>query len=101
MSSADNPVEPENLIAAALDAAEEIRDALDGLTEKTATDPDAPFEPDALARLAALKQDDRAAFEALRAKLKKAGCRGTALDESIAEENGEMGGRAVRRRPTS
>jgi hypothetical protein len=30
MSSADNLVEPENLIAAALDAAEEIRDALDG-----------------------------------------------------------------------
>jgi hypothetical protein len=76
---ADNPVEPENLIAAALDAAEEIRDALDGLTEKTATDPDAPFGPDALARLAALKQDDRAAFEALRAKLKKAGCRVTPI----------------------
>jgi hypothetical protein len=63
MSSADNPVEPENLIAAALDAAEDIRDPLDGLVEKTATDPGAPFAPDALARLAALKQDDRAAFE--------------------------------------
>jgi hypothetical protein len=93
MSSADNPVEPENLIAAAIDAAEDIHDPLDGLAEKTATDPGAPFAPDALARLAALKQDDRAAFEALRAQLKKAGCRVTALDESVAEENGDMGGR--------
>jgi hypothetical protein len=93
VSSADNPVEPENLIAAALDAAEEIRDALDGLVEKTATDPGAPFAPDALARLAALKKENRAGFEALRAQLKKAACRVTALDESIAEENGDMGGR--------
>ena len=46
-----------------------------------------------LERLAALKRDDRAAFEALRAQLKKAGCRVTALDEAIAEESGEAGGR--------
>ena len=44
-------------------------------------------------RLAALKKDDRAAFEALRSQLKKAGCRVTALDEAIAEENGDVGGR--------
>jgi thioredoxin-like negative regulator of GroEL len=60
-------------IIVAIDAAEEVRDASDGLVEKTATDPGAPFAPDALARLAALKQDDRAAFEALRGQLKKAG----------------------------
>jgi hypothetical protein len=66
---------------------------LDGLVEKTATDPGAPFAPDALARLAALKKENRAGFEALRAQLKKAACRVTALDESIAEENGDMGGR--------
>ena len=64
-----------------------------GLVEKTATDPGAPFAPDALVRLAALKKDDRAAFEALRAQLKKAGCRVTELDEAIAEESGDTGGR--------
>jgi hypothetical protein len=62
-----------------------------GLAEKTATDPGAPFAREALERLAALKKDHRAAFEALRAQLKKAGCRVTALDDAIAEENGERG----------
>jgi hypothetical protein len=85
--------EPENLIAAAIDEAEVICDHLDGLVEKTAIDPGAPFAPDALERIAALKKDDRAAFEALRAQLKKVGCRVTALDEAIAEENGDTGGR--------
>jgi hypothetical protein len=47
-----------------LDAAEDIRDPLEGIVEKTATDPGAPFVPDALERLASLKKDDRAAFEA-------------------------------------
>jgi len=93
MSRTDNPVEPENFIAAVIEAAEDIRDPLEGLVEKTATDPGAPFEPDALERLAALKKDDRAAFETLRSKLKKAGCRITALDEAIAEESGDTGGR--------
>ena len=46
-----------------------------------------------LEALAALKKDDRAAFEALRSQLKKAGCRVTALDEAIAEESGDTGGR--------
>jgi hypothetical protein len=90
----DNPVELDNLIDAAIDAPEEIRDPLDGLIEKTATDPGAPFAPDALKRLAALKKGDRSAFEALRARLKKADCRVTALDDAIAEENGDMGGRS-------
>ena len=49
--------------------------------------------PEVLERLAALKKEDRAAFEALRSKLKKAGCRVTALDEAIAEESGDTGGR--------
>ena len=35
---------------------------------------------------------DRAAFEALRAQLKKAGCRVTALDEAIAEVENRLGG---------
>ena len=47
-------------------------------------------------RLAELKKYDRAAFEAMRARLKDAGCRVTALDEAMAEENGET----ARRGPT-
>jgi hypothetical protein len=66
---------------------------LDGLVEKTASDPGAPFTPEVLEALAALKKDDRAAFEALRARLKSAGCRVTELDEAIPKEDGEVGGR--------
>jgi hypothetical protein len=80
-------------ISAAIDAAEEVRDPLEGLVERTAADAGAAFAPDVLERLAALKREDRAAFEALRAQLKKAGCRVTALDDAIAEESGEAGGR--------
>ena len=40
-----------------------------------------------------MKKGDRAAFEGLRAQLKKAGCRVATLDEAIAEENGETHGR--------
>ena len=75
--SPDHPLEPENPIADAIDAAEDIRDPLDGLVERTAADPGAPFAPE----VAALKKDDRAAFEALRAQLKKASCRVTALEK--------------------
>ncbi|MDP8994924.1 MAG: hypothetical protein M3N07_08105 [Pseudomonadota bacterium] len=86
----------EDLIAAAIDGAEELRDPLVGLVERTAADPGAPFAPEVLARLAALRKEDRAALEALRARLKRAGCRVTALDEAIAEESGTAG----RRGPT-
>jgi hypothetical protein len=94
--SPDHPLEAERLIADAIDAAEDIRDPLEGLDEKTAADPGAAFAPDVLERLAALKREDRAAFEALRSQLKKAGCRVTALDEAIAEENGDAGGRGAK-----
>ena len=94
--STDNPALPENLIAAAIETAEEIRDPLGGLVEKTATDAGAPFAPDTVERLATLKKEDRPAFEVLRAQLKKAGCRVTALDQALAEENGNTG----RRGPT-
>src|SRR6516165_5755716 len=93
MSEANRPIDPENLVAVAIQAAEDILDPLEGLVENTASDPGAPFAPDALERLAALKKDDRAAFEALRAQLKGAGVRVTALDEAIAGKNGETGGR--------
>ena len=46
-----------------------------------------------LVRLRELKREDRAAFEVLRAQLKKAGCRVTVLDDAVAEESGDSGGR--------
>ncbi|MFY9839885.1 MAG: hypothetical protein WAK55_26120, partial [Xanthobacteraceae bacterium] len=88
----EHQTEANNPVAAAIDASEVVRDPLEGLIEKTATDPGAPFQPAVLERLVALKKDDRAAFEVLRAELKSAGCRMTALDEAIDEENGDMGG---------
>jgi hypothetical protein len=92
----DQTGESENLIAAALAAAEDIRDPLEGLVERTAIDSGAAFAPDVLERLAALKKGDRAAFQSLRAQLKKVGCRVTALDEAIPEKDGGIG----RRGPT-
>jgi hypothetical protein len=80
-----------NPIAEAIGAAEDIADPLDGLVERCAADPGAAFTPDVLERLVTLKKDDRAAFELLRSKLKKSGCRVTALDEAIAEESGDTG----------
>ena len=78
-----------NPILDAIDAGEEIPDPLEGLVEKCAENPGAAFTPEVLKGLVALKAEDRAAFEALRAKLKKAGCRVTALDEAMAEESGD------------
>jgi hypothetical protein len=49
---------------AAINAAEEIGDPVDGLVEKTTADPGAPFAPDALERLAIVKNDDRALIQA-------------------------------------
>jgi hypothetical protein len=82
----------ENQIAATIEGAEDIRDPLDGLVEMTAADPGAPFAPEVLVRLATLKKEQSAAFETLRARLKRAGCRVTALDDAIAEENGDADG---------
>lgn len=70
----------------AIEAAEEITDPLDGLVEKSAEDPGAAFTPEVLERLIEQKKEDRAAFEALRAKLKNAGCRVTELDKALAKE---------------
>ena len=93
-------LEPDQLIADAIYAAEEMPDPLAGLVERTTADPGAPFMAETLEALAALKSDNRAAFEALRSQLKKAGCRVTALDDAIAEESGDAGA-AGRRRPIS
>jgi hypothetical protein len=82
---------------AVVDAAESTSDPLDGLVEKTVTDPGAPFVPEVVKQLAALKKDNNATFEALRAKLKKAGSRVAALDKAIANESGETAGRDMTR----
>lgn len=84
-----------NPILDVIEAAEEIRDPVHGLVERSASDPGAAFAPEALERVAALRKDDRAAFEALRAQLKRTGCRVTELDQAIDEELGDGG-----RRPT-
>src|SRR5262245_40715762 len=86
-----------NPIAEAMGAAEDIPDPLDGLVEECAVDPGAAFAPEVLKRLATLKKEDRAAFEVLRSKLKKAGCRIAALDEVIAEENWPIRAKGFRR----
>ncbi|PWJ13802.1 hypothetical protein [Jannaschia seohaensis] len=71
--------------------ADETLNLLDGLVDRAAEDPGAPFAPDVLKCLIALKTENRAGFEDLRFRLKKAGCRVTALDEAMARECG--GGR--------
>ena len=79
----------EETIASTIDGAEEVHDPLEGLVERTKTDPGAPFRSEVLERLVALKKDDRAAFEKLRSELRAAGCRVTALDEALVEASGE------------
>jgi hypothetical protein len=61
-------------------------DPLADLVERTAVNPGAPFEAEALARLTALKKQDPAAFEILRSRLKKV-CRVTELDKNIEGES--------------
>jgi len=85
--------ETAKMIAATIDAAEVVRDPLEGLIKRTAIDPGAAFAPAVLERLAALQKEDLAAFEVLRSQLKKAGCRVTALDVAMKEGSGETGGR--------
>lgn len=87
---------PYPLIPDVADDAERPLDPLDNLAERTVADPGAPFAPDVLERLAALRREDRAAFEALRAQLKAANCRVTELDKAIAATSGDAG----RRGPT-
>ena len=86
----------EQRIKAAVEQAKELPDARDELVSESTADPSAPFAPEVVSALAALKRDDPRAFEGLRAQLKGAGVRITALDEAIAEAGGESSGR----RPT-
>jgi hypothetical protein len=87
----DADVELARCIAQAIDDAEEILDPLDGLAERCAADPGAPFTSEVLEQLGSLKREDHASFERLRSKLKHAGCRVTALDKAIAAETGDVG----------
>jgi hypothetical protein len=89
-------LDPVNLIHDAIEAAETVADPLAELVGQTAADPGAPFKSEAVEALAALHRGNRAAYEALRSQLKKAGCRVVALDDTIAEKGGEQG----ERRPT-
>jgi hypothetical protein len=84
---------PRDLICAAVDNAEEVRDPLDDLLARTEVDPGAPFAPEVLEALVHLRREDRARFEGLRAQLRRAHCRVTALDEALAEEAGAESGR--------
>ena len=92
MNDVEYRIDPEEAVAAAIDEAEEVRDPLDGLVERAATDPGAPFAPEVLEQLAMLKKNDRAAFETLRAQLKEAGCRVTELDKVLTDESGDQEG---------
>lgn len=78
-------------IVEAIEGAEEVRDPLDGLVERTSQDASAAFTPEVLNRLEVLKSEDQAAFEAIRAALKKAGCRVTALDKAMVQTSGDGG----------
>lgn len=85
-----------NLITHTIDAAEDVRDLLDGLVERTTVDSGAAFQPEVLEELATLKKVNQAAFEGLRAQLKKVGCRVRELDEAIALESGNASGASGR-----
>jgi hypothetical protein len=78
-------------IADAIDESEEILDPLDGLIERAAENPGAPFEPAVLESLGMLKEYDRASFEVLRAGLKKVHCRVLELDKAIGIAFGPAG----------
>lgn len=56
----------EELICAAVENVEEIRDPLDGLVARSKADPGAAFAPEVLERLVDLRKEDRAQFEGLR-----------------------------------
>lgn len=86
---------PDDIIET-VEGAEEVVGLLTGLVRRTAANPLAPFELGVLSELLALKNSDRGAFESLRAQLKAAGCRVTALDEALAG----LGGGRSSSRPT-
>lgn len=75
----------QDLIRSMVDAAEEVRDPLEGLVEATKRDPGTPLRPEVVQRLVEIKAEEPGRFEALRAELKSAGCRMGPLDRAIAK----------------
>ena len=71
-------------VAAAIDRGRRNPRSAGGLGGKGCHRPWRAFAPEVLERLAVLKKSDLAAFETLRAQLKEAGCRVTALDKALA-----------------
>ena len=69
----------------AITTAQEIKDPLEGLLERCAVDDGEAFEQEVVEALIHLKREQRAKFETLRTKLKRAGVRVTALDKVMAE----------------
>ena len=70
-------------VRAAFDVAEEIRDPLDGLADRSKLDKAAPFRAGGTRAACRTRQDDRGAFEALAPVLRASGVRLTALDDAI------------------
>ena len=88
-------------IASIIDKAEEVRDPLDDLVERSKEDPGAPFEPAEVSRLNDLMRGRPADFERLWARLKsetKVSC--TRLERLINGDHGQgPGGDGVAGRP--
>lgn len=70
-------------------AADLFQDPLRRLVAASKDDQGAPFAPDALEMLAELRRTDKPRFEVIRAALRRAGIRVTALDEALDEEGGD------------
>jgi hypothetical protein len=87
------PTETEARIAAAIEHAEEINHPLQGLIDKAGSDSTAPFYSEVLSCLLDLKREDPAAFERMRAELKRVGVRVSELDRSIARLSCDLRGR--------
>ncbi len=82
VDTVDNPV------AVAIAEAEEVPDPLEGLAERVPNDPGAPFEPETMEAIVALKKRDRAGYEILRKSLKDAGCRMVGFEEALKDSGG-------------
>jgi hypothetical protein len=62
--------------------------ALNGLVERAASDPGAPYTQDVIDALILLKRNDLSQFERIRMRLKKIGCRVAPIDEKIGAHDG-------------
>jgi len=68
-----------------------LPDPLVDLAKRARLDPGAPFSPEVLEALRELKSTDLSSFEIIRSKLKKVGCRVSALDDAIGGDKGGDG----------